>query len=119
MIEALQQMFQTDFMVRALLAVVLIAPLFTCLGTMVVNNGMSFFSDALGHSALTGVGLGVLLGLSDQTPAMLLFAVLFALAMNAIRRSRLTSSDTVIGVFSSCGHFLCRLSRHRAPRKGR
>ena len=92
-----------DFMRWAFLAVLLIMPLFAILGTMVVNNGMSFFSDALGHSALTGVGIGVLLGMSDYTPAMLLFAVAFALCMNRIRHSSLGSTDTVIGVFSSCG----------------
>ena len=104
MIGALQQMLQTDFMVRALLAILLIMPLFTCLGTMVVNNGMAFFSDALGHSALTGVGIGMLLGLSGGTDwVMILFAVAFALLMNRIRYMRLASTDTVIGVFSSCG----------------
>lgn len=103
MIEALRQILQTDFMIRALLAVILIAPLFTCLGTMVVNNGMSFFSDALGHSALTGVGIGLLLGVSDTNGVMIVFAVIFALAMNRIRTMRLASTDTVIGVFSSCG----------------
>ena len=103
MIEAMEQMLSYEFMRRAFGGILLLVPLFSLLGTLVVNQGLSFFSDALGHSALTGVGLGVLLGLSDQTPAMLLFAVLFALIMNVIRRSRLTSSDTVIGVFSSCG----------------
>lgn len=102
MIQAIGEMFTYDFMQRALWGVLLIMPLFALLGTLVVNQGMSFFSDALGHSALTGVGLGVLLGLSDPTPVMLLFAAVFALLMNAIRRSRL-SADTVIGVFSSCG----------------
>ncbi|MBR7092516.1 MAG: metal ABC transporter permease [Clostridia bacterium] len=105
MIEALQKMLQTDFMLRALLAVVLIAPLFTGLGTLVVNNGMSFFSDALGHSALTGVGIGMLLGVSVQTSdwVMIVFAVLFALLMNRIRYMHLASTDAVIGVFSACG----------------
>ena len=78
-------------------------PLFAMLGTLVVNNGMAFFSDALGHSALTGVGVGVILGMSDYKPAMIVFALLFALIMNRIRHSRLSSTDTVIGVFSSCG----------------
>lgn len=103
MIESLLEMFTFDFMRRALWAVLLMMPLFSLLGTLVVGRGMAFFSDALGHSALTGVGLGMLLGYADETPAMLVFAVLFALAMNAIRRSRLSSADTVIGVFSSCG----------------
>lgn len=101
--QMLAEMFTYEFMRRALWGVLLIMPLFSLLGTLIVNRGMSFFSDALGHSALTGVGLGVLLGMSDQTPAMLVFAAIFALLMNAIRRSRLSSTDTVIGVFSACG----------------
>ncbi|MBQ9413851.1 MAG: metal ABC transporter permease [Clostridia bacterium] len=95
--------WQYDFMRTAFFAVLLIMPLFSILGTMVVNNGMSFFSDALGHSALTGVGIGVLLGLSDFQWPMILFALLFALLMNRIRHSAMSSTDTVIGVFSSCG----------------
>ena len=95
--------WQYDFMRSALFAVLLIMPLFALLGTMVVNNGMAFFSDALGHSALTGVGIGVLLGLSEYSLVMVAFAVVFALLMNRIRHSRLSSTDTVIGVFSSCG----------------
>ena len=103
MLEWLLDWWQYDFMRRAFFAVLLIMPLFAMLGTMVVNNGMAFFSDALGHSALTGVGIGVLLGLSAYQLVMIVFAVLFALAMNRIRHSRLSSTDTVIGVFSSCG----------------
>ena len=95
--------WQYDFMRCAFFAVLLIMPLFAMLGTLVVNNGMAFFSDALGHSALTGVGIGVLLGLSEYRLVMVAFAVLFALVMNRIRHSRLSSTDTVIGVFSSCG----------------
>ncbi len=92
-----------EFMRLAFFAVLLIMPLFAILGTMIVNNGMSFFSDALGHSALTGVGIGVLLGMSDYGLPMIVFAVVFALLMNRIRHSALGSTDTVIGVFSSCG----------------
>ena len=103
MSELLTAWWQYDFMRYALMAVLLIMPLFALLGTMVVNNGMAFFSDALGHSALTGVAVGLLCGLTDPSIAMVLFAVVFALLMNTIRRSRLSSTDTVIGVFSSCG----------------
>ena len=103
MLEVLFSWWEYDFMRRAFFAILLIMPLFAMLGTMVVNNGMAFFSDALGHSALTGVGIGVLLGLADYSLIMVVFAVLFALAMNRIRHSRLSSTDTVIGVFSSCG----------------
>ncbi len=101
--ETLFGWWQYDFMRHALFAVLLIMPLFALLGTMVVNNGMAFFSDALGHSALTGVGIGVLLGMTQYNAIMVAFAVAFALLMNRIRHSRLASTDTVIGVFSSCG----------------
>ena len=77
MLDALITLFDYDFMRRALLAVLLIMPLFSLLGTLVVNNGMAFFSDALGHSALTGVGIGMLFGLAEPEPAMVLFAVGF------------------------------------------
>ena len=51
---------QYDFMRTALWAVLLLVPLLSLLGTLVVNNRMSFFSDALGHSALTGVAMSLL-----------------------------------------------------------
>ena len=94
---------QYEFMVTALWAVMLVVPLMALLGTMVVNNRLSFFSDALGHSALTGVAIGVIAGVSDVHWILVLFGVAFALLMNRIRRSRLASTDTVIGVFSSVG----------------
>lgn len=95
--------WQYDFMRTALWAILLIVPLLATLGTLVVNNGMSFFSDALGHSALTGVALGVLLGVSNYSVIMVAFAVVFALLMNRIRHSRIASTDTIIGVFSAVG----------------
>lgn len=72
-------MLQYDFMRHAFLAAVLIAPLFALLGTMAVNNKMAFFSDALGHSAFTGIGLGVLLGMQEPLLAMLAFGIFLGL----------------------------------------
>ena len=46
-----------EFMKNALIAIIFISPIFAILGTMIVNNKMAFFSDALGHSALTGIAL--------------------------------------------------------------
>ena len=71
-----------NFMKNALIAIILIAPLFGLIGTMIVNNRMSFFSDALGHSALTGIAIGVVLGIGNYMISMLLFAILFALAIS-------------------------------------
>ncbi|MDF2907810.1 MAG: putative rane protein [Herbinix sp.] len=90
-----------DFMKNALLAVLIITPLFGILGTMIVNNRMAFFSDALGHSALTGIALGTLFGVADTNLSMLLFAIVFALLLNRIKRRKTVSTDTVISVFAS------------------
>jgi len=90
-----------DFMKNALLAVLIITPLFGILGTMIVNNRMAFFSDALGHSALTGIALGTLFGIANTSLSMLIFAVVFALLLNRIKRRKTVSTDTVISVFAS------------------
>ena len=90
-----------NFMKNALLAVLIITPLFGILGTMIVNNRMAFFSDALGHSALTGIALGTLFGVADTNLSMLLFAIVFALLLNRIKRRKTVSTDTIISVFAS------------------
>ena len=89
------------FMKNALLAVLIISPLFGILSTMVVHSHMSFFSDALGHSAFTGMAIGALCGFAEPTWAAVVFAVVFALLFNWVRRRSALASDTVIGVFSS------------------
>lgn len=91
------------FMKNAFLAIILIAPLFGLVGTMIVNNKMSFFSDAMGHCALTGIAIGVMLGVDNIAISMLGFAILFSLGISSIIESKISSSDTIIGVFSSMG----------------
>ena len=90
-----------SFMVNAFIAVLLIAPLMGVLGTMAVNNKMAFFSDALGHSAFTGIALGVLLGIKNEVVSLIAFGVFLALIITKVKNKGNTSSDTVISVFSS------------------
>ncbi len=92
-----------NFMKNAFVAILLITPLFGLIGTMIVNNKMSFFSDALGHCALTGIALGVILNITNYSVSMILFSVLFALGISGIMQSEVSSSDTIISVFSSTG----------------
>lgn len=90
-----------DFMKNAFLATILIGLLFGFLGSMVVNNKLAFFSEALGHSALTGIGIGVILGVSDTIYSMIFFAMIMAVCIWLIEKRKTISTDTVIGVFSS------------------
>ena len=89
------------FMKNALLAILLITPLFGMLGTMAVDNKMAFFSDALGHSALTGIAIGVVLGWENQMAAMLIFGILWAVLITFVKHNSKMSADTIISVFSS------------------
>ena len=89
------------FMKNALLAILLLTPLLGLLGTMAVNQQMAFFSDALGHSALTGVGLGILMGVHSDLASMLVFGVVWAVMICRIKQTGAASTDTVISVFSS------------------
>lgn len=89
---------QYDFMRVALLGALVMAPLFALLGCVVVNHRMAFFSEAVGHAALTGIAIGVLAGLANPLGAMLLFATLLALAVTLLRRWSAASSDTIIGL---------------------
>ena len=88
-----------DFMKTALLAIILVSPSFGLIGTMIVANRMAFFSDVIGHSALTGLAIGVIIGMTDPRPAMIIFAVILAVAIQIFRKMTGAASDTVIGVF--------------------
>ena len=90
-------MLDYEFMRNALFAILIITPLFGLIGTMVVNNKMAFFSDALGHSAYTGIAIGMLIGVSNNFISMAIFAIL----LNKINDSKIASKDTIISVFSS------------------
>lgn len=92
---------QMTFMKNALLAVLIMAPLFGLLSTMIVTGRMSFFSDALGHSGFTGIAVGVLCGAVQPIGWAVGLAVLFALLFSFVRSRSRQSADTIIGVFSS------------------
>jgi len=95
------EFMQFSFMKNAFIAILLLTPLLGLLGTMAVNQRMAFFSDALGHSALTGIGLGILLGVSNELISMLVFGILWALLISKLKQRGSASVDTVISVFSS------------------
>ena len=79
------EMLRWEFMCNALLAILLMAPLFGLMSTMIVTGRMSFFSDALGHSAFTGIAIGSIFGIALPTAAAVLFSIVFALLFSWIR----------------------------------
>ena len=95
------EMLRWEFMQNALLALLFMAPLFGLLSTMVVTGRMSFFSDALGHSAFTGIAIGAIFGMAAPLWAAVIFSVGFALLFSYVKSRSNQAADTLIGVFSS------------------
>ena len=95
------EMLHWNFMKNALLAILLLAPLFGLLSTMIVTGKMSFFSDALGHSAFTGIAIGCICGAAAPIWVAVIFSVVFALLFSYVRSRSDQAADTLIGVFSS------------------
>ena len=95
------EMLHWNFMKNAFLAILLMAPLFGLMSTMIVTGKMSFFSDALGHSAFTGIAIGCICGIAAPIWAAVAFSVVFALLFSYVRSRSNHAADTLIGVFSS------------------
>jgi ABC-type Mn2+/Zn2+ transport system permease subunit len=85
------------FLVRALVAGVLVAAGCAVVGTYVVLRGLAFIGEALGHGVLPGVAVAVLLGVSGMLGAAVAAGVMIAGVTWVTRRSRLTSG-TAIGL---------------------
>lgn len=88
------------FMQRALIAALLMGILCPMLGVFVVIRRMSFFGDAISHSAFTGIALGLLMGV-DPSLSAIGFAIVVALGMGWMQARSRIPSDTIIGVFFS------------------
>ena len=115
----LLELLALPFLQRALLAGLLTGCLGGILGSFAVVLQLSFFSDALGHSALLGITAAILLGL-PPTLVLVPFAVVFALAVDRLaRRSRLPTDALLNIVYSSSlALAVLALSRVRSYRGG-
>lgn len=91
---------EPEFMKRALLAILFLAPAAAAVGVPLIQFRMAFFSDAIGHSAFTGVALGVLLGIHPLL-TMVAFGLFVAYAITLVKGRTGLSPDAVIGVFFS------------------
>jgi len=94
-------MFSYQFAQNALIGILLITPLLGLYSTVVVSNKMAFFADGLGHSAFTGIAIGLILNLPYSMAILVVFSIIFALLMVYIRQRNNAHMDSVIGVLSS------------------
>lgn len=88
-------------MQRALFAALLLGPLCGLMGVFVTARRMSFFSDTVSHGALTGIAVGLVLGMADPTVPMLLFSLAIALLILWLRRRTALLTDTIMAILMS------------------
>ena len=101
MIDFLLEPLQYAFMVRGLIAAILVGIVCAVVGTYVVLRGMAFFGDALAHAILPGIAVGYLVGGGAREPLFwwaLVAAILSSLGIGAISRSTTIKEDTAIGI---------------------
>ena len=93
-------MFEHSFMVRGLIAALIIGPVLGGMGMVVVAKKLSFFTQTVGHASLTGVALGLLFGepLDGTYAGLYGFCLFIALLMTWVKNRARVSNDTVIGV---------------------
>lgn len=97
----LPDMFQYGFLINALVAALMIGPLLGGMGSLVVIKRLAFFSEAVGHAALTGIAIGILLGEPASHPfaGLFSFCLIFALLLHWIKSRTAVPYDALVGVF--------------------
>lgn len=94
-------MFTEAFMLRALIAAVLLGPVCGLLGVFVTARRLAFFSDTVAHSSLAGVAFGLWLGASDPTVSMLVVSLAVALLLLWLRQNTELLTDTLLALLLS------------------
>ena len=109
------ELLQLPFMQRALVAGLLTGALGGVLGSFAVLRQLAFFSDALGHSALLGITLGVALGV-NPTLVLIPFAVLFALVVSRLVERSQLPADALLNIVYSSSLAIAVVVLSRVPR---
>ena len=94
------QLLQFPFMQRAMLGGVLLGTTGGLLGSFTVLQQLSFFGDALGHSALLGLSLGVIMGISPNL-ILIPFLIVFAIAVTILLEKTTLWNDALLNIVYS------------------
>jgi zinc transport system permease protein len=90
-------LFEYDFMIRALVGALIIGLAAPSLGIYLVQRRLSLIGDGIGHVALTGVGVGLLFNQSPVISAVIVSAV-GAVGVELIRQRGRTSGDLALAL---------------------
>ncbi|WAW15538.1 metal ABC transporter permease [Peptostreptococcus equinus] len=107
-------MLQFDFMRRALVAGFLLSIMIPLIGVVLVNRKTSMLGDALSHTSLAGVGMGLILGF-DPVMGAIIICIVSAFAIEAIRKKFPQYGDMATAVIMSTGLGLAAILSDFAP----
>ncbi len=91
-----------EFMQRAFLAGMMLAPLLATLGSFMTLRKMSFFADGIAHASLLGIALALICGATPFLGAIIV-GVVFGLVVFFLERYARLASDAVVGVIFTAG----------------
>ena len=98
MFDIIRNYFTNDWQVLILVSVACASLASGVLSPIVVSSRMAFFSDAVAHSTLAGVALGLLLSLDNPVTLMVGVAIVVALIIASLRQVTTLGLDTLLGV---------------------
>lgn len=96
------EILQLEFMQRAFIAGIILAPLLAVLGSFVTLRKMSFFADGVAHASLLGVALSIIAGVAPFGGALVV-GVIFGVLIFLLERYTTVASDAVIGIIFTTG----------------
>lgn len=96
------EILQYSFMVRALIAGVLVAAVLPLMGSFLVARRYSLIADSLAHVSLAGVGVGLLFGFAPTLTAVPLTAI-GAILLEYLRQNKRISGETSLAILMSGG----------------
>lgn len=96
------ELFQYDFMQRAFIVGILLATIIPCIGIIVVLKRLSMTGDALAHTSLAGVAIGLVTGFNPILGAIVA-CVIAALGIEIIRKKIPQFSEMSVAIIMSTG----------------
>jgi len=101
LVESVIALFEYGFIQRALIAGIIISLAASSLGVFVVLKRFSLIGDTLGHTAFTGIAIGLFMNISHFWPALIL-TILASLGITKIKTSTRIKGDSILAVLLYC-----------------
>lgn len=107
-------MLEFDFMKRTLLVGLMLSIMIPMIGVIMVNRKTSMVGDALSHTALAGVGVGLIFGF-DPILGAIMVAIVSVLSIEKIKETFPQHGDMATAIIMSLGLGIAAILSDLAP----